>query len=64
MIGFEIEPGEEVVTDHAKDGGFQKVVQFTKDLAHIVTAGADGYFRIWQVSYTHYYSVVVRLNLI
>ena len=60
MIGFEIEPGEEVVTDHAKDGGFQKVVQFTKDLTHIVTAGADGYFRIWQVSY----KILVRSILI
>jgi len=49
MIGFEIEQGEEVVTDNSKDHGFQKVVKFTSDLSQIITAGADGYFRVWEV---------------
>jgi len=50
MIGFEIEPGEEVQTDMATDGGFQKVVRFFHDPSQIATAGADGHFRVWKVS--------------
>ena len=49
MIGFEIELGEDVKTDEAKDGGFQKVVRFWHDSLQMVTAGADGHFRVWKV---------------
>ena len=49
MIGFDVEHGEEIVTDQSKDGGFQKVVHFSKDLTNLVTAGADGFLRVWQV---------------
>ena len=52
MVGFEIEPGEEVITDTTRDGGFQKVVQFATDLKQLVTAGADGHFRVWQVRHS------------
>ena len=51
MIGFEIEPSEEVKTDKAKDGGFQKAVRFMHSASHMVTAGADGHFRVWKVSF-------------
>lgn len=54
MIGFEIEPGEEVKTDKAKDGGFQKVVRFTHDASKVVTGGADGHFRVWKVLLSFY----------
>jgi prolactin regulatory element-binding protein len=50
MIGFEIEPGEDVVTDSTRDGGgFQKVVRFVSDASQVITAGADGHFRVWKV---------------
>lgn len=61
MIGFEIEPGEEVVTDQAKDGAFQKAVKFTKDFLHLVTAGADGCLRIWKVRDDSHTTVTVLL---
>ena len=49
MIGFEIEPGEEVETDMSHPTGFQKVARFTDDGSQLVTAGADGHFRVWKV---------------
>ena len=49
MIGFHIEPGETVRTDEAKDGGFQKIVRYLHNGSHMVTAGADGHFRVWKV---------------
>jgi len=49
MIGFEIEPGEEVETDMSHPAGFQKVARFTDDGSQLVTAGADGHFRVWKV---------------
>jgi len=49
MIGFEIEPGEEVETDTSHPSGFQKVARFTDDGSQLVTAGADGHFRVWKV---------------
>jgi len=49
MIGFEIEPGEEVETDMTHPAGFQKVARFTDDGSQLVTAGADGHFRVWKV---------------
>jgi len=49
MIGFEIEPGEEVETDRSLPSGFQKVARFTDNGCQLVTAGADGHFRVWKV---------------
>jgi len=49
MIGFEIEPGEEVQTDMSHPAGFQKVARFSDDGSQLVTAGADGHFRVWKV---------------
>lgn len=50
MIGFEIEAGDEVVSDHAKDGGYQKVVRMCADMNSVVTAGAEGVLRCWELS--------------
>ena len=40
MVGFEIDPGEEMKTDKAKDGGFQKVVRFFHDASQIAAQRA------------------------
>ncbi|ESN99626.1 hypothetical protein HELRODRAFT_113705 [Helobdella robusta] len=47
VIGFDLEPGDEIITDRSKDG-FQKVVRFTHDIKYLLTAGADGYLRCWE----------------
>ena len=49
MVGFEIEPLDEIITDKSLDGGFQKVVRFTQDLKCFVTGGAEGTLRCWEV---------------
>ena len=46
---FDIEPVKNVVTDFSSGGGFQKIVQFVNDNSLMVTAGADGHFRVWKV---------------
>ena len=54
MIGFEVEPGEEVETDRSLPSGFQKVARFTDDGSQLVTAGADGHYRVWKVLLAHF----------
>ena len=49
MIGFDVEPGDEVLSDKSKDG-YQKVVRINSDGNCFVTAGTEGIIRCWDVS--------------
>ena len=48
---FELEKLKSIQTDFAKDGAFQKCVHFSNDKSVLVTGGADGFMRVWKVSY-------------
>ena len=57
-VTFNIIPESRVTTDTTSGGGFQKAVRFTTNLAIMVTGGADGFFRVWQVSTSKAYNRV------
>ena len=50
VVSFEVEKGPKTRTDFSKSGGFQKAVAVSKDSSIVVTAGADGFLRVWKVT--------------
>ncbi|XP_064617266.1 prolactin regulatory element-binding protein-like [Liolophura sinensis] len=48
QVTFEIQKLKHIKTDFAKEGSFQKVVQFNKCQSLLGTGGADGFVRIWK----------------
>ena len=50
-LSFSVVPESRIKTDMSSGGGFQKCVRFTSNQNVMVTGGADGYIRVWQVSF-------------